>query len=96
MESVENKNYIIDIPRHVQDFAKGVSALRRDTGVEVKSFDWSDPMLEVGPCTVKMKDGRTKHVDGLLFFLVWDSEAHEYTVHPEARQNYETIPGVIV
>jgi len=60
------------IPKNVLDYAKGVSQLKKDTGIDLLSFDWSEPMLETE--------------NGCLYFLTWDKEKEEYTVEPGARQ----------
>jgi len=63
------------IPKEVLDYAKGVSQLRRDTGVESFSFDESEAML--------------KFINGQDFFLVWDEDKEEYLVERECRQLME-------
>jgi len=61
------------IPKSILDYAKGVSQLKKDTGIYLLSFDWSEPMLETE--------------NGCVYFLYWDKEKEEYTVNPEARQD---------
>jgi len=34
------------IPKSILDYAKGVSQLKKDTGIDLLSFDWSELMLE--------------------------------------------------
>jgi len=65
----------VDVPKEVLDYAKGISQLRRDTGVESFSFDESETML--------------KFINGQDFFLVWDEEKEEYLVERECRQLME-------
>jgi len=60
------------IPKSILDYAKGVSQLKKDTGIDLLSFDWSEPMLETE--------------NGCVYFLTWNKEKEEYTVDPEARQ----------
>jgi len=60
------------IPKSILDYAKGVSQLKKDTGINLLSFDWSEPMLETE--------------NGCVYFLTWDKENEEYTVEPGARQ----------
>ena len=60
------------IPKSILDYAKGVSQLKKDTGINLLSFDWSEPMLETE--------------NGCVYFLTWNKEKEEYTVDPEARQ----------
>jgi len=60
------------IPKSILDYAKGVSQLKKDTGIDLLSFDWSEPMLETE--------------NGCVYFLTWDKEKEEYTVNPESRQ----------
>ena len=60
------------IPKSILDYAKGVSQLKKDTGIYLLSFDWSEPMLETE--------------NGCIYFLTWDKEKEEYTVEPGARQ----------
>jgi len=55
------------IPKSILDYAKGVSQLKKDTGIDLLSFDWSEPMLE------------TETENGCIYFLTWDKEKEEYT-----------------
>jgi len=64
------------IPEEVLSFARGVSQLRRDTGVESFSFDWSEPMIQLGD---------------KVYFLTWDSDSQEYAVDEEWRQQLERL-----
>jgi len=61
------------IPKNILDYAKGVSQLKKDTGIDLLSFDWSEPMLETE--------------NGCVYFLLWDKENEEYVVYPESRQD---------
>jgi len=65
----------VGIPKEVLDYAKVISQLRRDTGVESFSFDESETML--------------KFINGQDFFLVWDEDKEEYLVERECRQLME-------
>jgi len=60
------------IPKSILDYAKGVSQLKKDTGIDLLSFDWSEPMLETE--------------NGCVYFLTWDEIKGEYNVAPESRQ----------
>ena len=51
---------------------KGSSQLKKDTGIDLLSFDWSEPMLETE--------------NSCVYFLTWDKEKGEYIVEPGARQ----------
>lgn len=53
-----------EFPANVVDFVKELSALTKDTGVEVKSFDWSEAMLE--------------DEAGELYFVEWKLGSTEY------------------
>ena len=61
------------IPKSILDYAKGVSQLKKDTGIDLLSFDWSEPMLETE--------------NGCVYFLLWDKENEEYLAVPESRQD---------
>jgi len=67
------------IPKSILDYAKGVSQLKKDTGIDLLSFDWSEPMLETE--------------NGCVYFLTWDKEKGEYIVEPGARQ-VENCEGI--
>ena len=60
------------IPKNVLDYAKVVTQLRKDTGLELLSYNWSEPMLETE--------------NGCVYFLIWDKGKEKYTVNPESRQ----------
>ena len=60
------------IPKSILDYAKGVSQLKKDTGIDLLSFDWSELMLETE--------------NGYVYFLTWDEVKGEYNVAPESRQ----------
>jgi len=61
------------IPKNVLDYAKVVTQLRKDTGLELLSYNWSEAMLQTE--------------NGCLYFLIWDKENEEYIAKPEARQD---------
>jgi len=61
------------IPKNVLDYAKGVSQLKKDTGINLLSFDWSEPMLETE--------------NSCVYFLTWDEVKEEYILEPGARQD---------
>ena len=75
LANVVAKECGVGISKEVLDYAKGVSQLRGDTGVESFSFDESETMLNF--------------TNGQDFFLVWDEDKEEYLVERECRQLME-------
>ena len=61
------------IPKSILDYAKGVSQLKKDTGIDLLSFDWSEPMLQTE--------------NGCVYFLTWDKKKEKYIAESGARQD---------
>jgi hypothetical protein len=63
------------VPRHVEDYVNRLSELRRDTGLVIQSYDWSEPMIE--------------DENGVLYLPTWNLIDKKYDVTYESRQGME-------
>jgi hypothetical protein len=59
---------IKDAPRHILDFAREVTRLRKDTGVEISSCNYKD-----NPAMITDNKGNQ-------YYLVWNKDLEEYEV----------------
>jgi hypothetical protein len=65
----------VEVPKHVEDYVNKLSELRRDTGLIILGYDWSEPMIE--------------DENGIVFILVWNEATKCYHVEIEIIQAVE-------